>query len=320
MLQVADRGSWRQYERIAPSVLYLNEVELSSMAKSFEEGLTSGRFLVAASVDPPKGTDLEGLRQLTQKLKDVIDAFGICDNHNAVMCMSPWRVCQLVLEQGAEPIMHVTCRDRNRLALQSDLLAAASIGIKNILCVSGDHIKFGDHTDAKPVHDIDSVHLLEAAKALEGGSDMSGSPLQGSPAFCLGATANPEADPLGPQLIKVDKKIKAGALFLVTHPVFSTVNLKKFMEHVRQSDTKVLAGVRLLIPEEVSKYRNGSYPGLFVPQALIEQLEGADIDKCVEIAGNTVKDIKGANLCDGLYITAPGHEDRIPDILKAGGI
>ena len=290
------------------------------MAKSFEEGLASGNFLAAASVDPPKGTDLESLGQLIQKLKGVVDAFGVSDNHGAVMCMSPWAVCRFILEQDAEPIMHLTCRDRNRLALQSDLLAVASAGIKNILCVSGDHVKFGDHADAKPVHDIDSVHLLEAAKSLEEGSDMAGNPLSGSPAFCLGATANPGADPLEPQLIKVDKKIRAGASFLVTHPVFNIEDLKRFTAYVKEKNTKVLAGVRLLVPEEVEQYRDGSYPGLFVPEALLEQMEGADLEKCIEIAGNTAKEIKGSNLCDGLYVTAPGHEDRIPDILKAGGI
>jgi 5,10-methylenetetrahydrofolate reductase len=181
-------------------------------------------------------------------------------------------------------------------------------------------MKFGDHADARPVHDIDSVHLLQAAKSLEEGNDMAGNPLNGSPAFCLGATANPGADPLEPQLIKVDKKIKSGASFLVTHPVFNIEDLKRFMEHVKETGVRVLAGVRLLVPEEVQQYRDGSYPGLFVPDALLEQVEGADIEKCVEIAGNAVKEIKGADLCDGVYVTAPGHEDRIPDILKAGGI
>ena len=290
------------------------------MAKSFEEGLASGRFLVAAHIDPPKGTDLEGLRQLIQRLQDGVDAFGVSDNHGAVMCMSPWAVCRLILEQNAEPIMHLTCRDRNRLALLSELLAVASLGVKNILCVSGDHIKFGDHADAKPVYDIDSVHLLEAAKSLKEGNDMAGNPLKGHPAFCLGATANPGADPLEPQLIKVDKKINAGASFLITHPVFNIEDLKKFMAHLQETTIKVLVGVRLLVPDEVQRYRDGSYPGLFVPEALLEQTEGAEMEKCVEIAGNTVREIKGANLCDGLYVTAPGYEDRIPDILKAGDI
>ena len=284
------------------------------MARSLEEALTSGKFLVAASLDPPKGTDLRHLGKLIKELKDGVDALGISDNPCAVMYMSPWAVCRLALEQGVEPIMHLTCRDRNRLALQSDLLAAASIGIKNILCVSGDHVKFGDHPDARPSHDIDSVHLLEAANALAEGKDMVGNPLIGSPAFCLGATANPEADPIEPQLIKVDKKIKAGASFLVTHPVFNIENLKRFMEHVRQSNIKVLAGVRILLPEEVPKYRDGTYPGLFVPDDVLEEIDGADTGTCVEIAGSLLKEIKSANLCAGIHITAPGHEEMILDL------
>jgi len=294
--------------------------DTNNMARSFEEALTSGKFLIATSLDTPKGMDLEDLARLIKELKDVVDAFGVSDNPHAMMCMSPWAVCRLALEQGVEPIMHVACRDRNRLALQSDLLAAASIGIKNILCVSGDHVKFGDHIDAKPVHDIDSVHLLTVAKALAEGKDMAGNPLKGSPAFFLGATANPEADPLEPQLIKVDKKIKAGASFLVTHPVFNIENLKRFMNHVKQSKVKVIAGIRLLVPEEASKYKDGSYPGLLVPDDLIEEIKGADTGKCMKLAGDLIKEIKSANLCDGIHITAPGHEEKIPDIMKAGGL
>jgi methylenetetrahydrofolate reductase (NADPH) len=290
------------------------------MAESFQEALASGRFLVAASIDAPKGTDLEDAGRLMDKLKGVLDALGVSDNPCAAMRMSPWAVCRLVLEKGLEPIMHVACRDRNRLALQSDLLAAASLGIHNVLCVSGDHVKFGDHENAKPVHDIDSVHLLAAAKAMEGGKDMSGHALKGAAAFCLGAAANPEADPIEPQLIKVDKKIKAGASFLVTHPVFDIESLKQLMGHVGSSNIKVLAGVRLLVPEEAAHYGDGSYPGLFVPEKLLEEIQGADMGKCIGIAGNMVKEIRSARLCHGIHITAPGHEEKIPDILKAGGI
>jgi 5,10-methylenetetrahydrofolate reductase len=121
-------------------------------------------------------------------------------------------------------------------------------------------------------------------------------------------------------LIKVDKKIEAGASFLVTHPVFGIEGLKRFTAHIKGKDIKVLAGIRLLVPEQIEQYRNGSYPGLFVPEALLEQMEGADLERCIEMAGNAAKEIKGSNLCDGLYVTAPGHENRIPDILKAGGI
>jgi methylenetetrahydrofolate reductase (NADPH) len=290
------------------------------MSTFFEEALASGKFLATASVDPPKGVDLGDLRNLVDKLKGVVDALGFSDNHNAVMSMSPWAACKVASDEGMETIMHVTCRDRNRLALQSDLLAAASLGIKNMLCVSGDHVKFGDHVDAKPVHDIDSVHLLAAAKALEDGQDMAGNRLGSAPEFFLGAVANPEADPLEPQLIKVDKKIKAGASFLITHPVFNMEKLKKFMAHVRPSNVKVLAGVRMLVPEEVPMYKEGSYPGLFAPENLLQEIEGASIEKCAELAGSVVKEIKTGSLCDGVHVVVPGHEDRIPQILGTRGV
>ncbi|MDY6952457.1 MAG: methylenetetrahydrofolate reductase [Thermodesulfobacteriota bacterium] len=290
------------------------------MATSLEEALASGKFLATASVDPPKGTALEGLGQLLERLKGVVDGLGVSDNHQGIMCMSPWAVCKLALEAGLEPIMHMTCRDRNRLALQSDLLAAASMGIRNILCVSGDHVRFGDHVDAKPVHDIDSVHLLTAAKGLAEGKDMAGNALGAAPGFLLGGVANPEADPLEPQLMKVDKKIRAGASFLITHPVFNMENLKRFMGQVRKSPVKVLVGIRLLDPEEIGKYRNGGYPGLFVPEKVLEEIQGAGIEKCAEMAVAAVKEIKGANLCDGVHVVAPGHEERIPEILEAGGV
>jgi len=285
------------------------------MARPLREALASGGFLVAASVDPPKGTDLISLGQLIGKLKSVVDALGVSDNHSGSMHMSPWAVCKLAMEQDVEPIITMTCRDRNRIALQSDLLAAASLGIKNVLCVSGDHVSFGDHADAKPVHDIDSVHLLAAAGTLNEGRDMAGNDLGGATDFFAGAVANPHADPIEPQLMKVDKKIKAGAAFLVTHPVFNIEHLAKFMEHVRASDVKVLAGIRLLVPEEVPQYRDGRYPGLFVPDNLLGDMEGADMAKCVETAGGLIKEIKSANLCDGVYITAPGYEGMIQDLL-----
>ena len=291
------------------------------MSTFLEEALASGKFLATASVDPPKGGDLEDLRSLIGKLKGAVDALGFSDNHNAVMSMSPWAACKVASDESMVTIMHVTCRDRNRLALQSDLLAAASLGIKNILCVSGDHVRFGDHVDAKPVHDIDSVHLLAAAKALADGKDMAGNELSGTaPEFFLGAVANPEADPLEPQLMKVDKKIKAGASFFITHPVFNLENLKKFVAHVKQSNVKVLAGIRLLVPEEVPMYKEGGCPGLFVPENLLQEIEAASIEKCAELAGSVVKKIKTGSLCDGVHIVAPGHEDRIPEILGARGV
>ncbi|MEW6326472.1 MAG: methylenetetrahydrofolate reductase [Thermodesulfobacteriota bacterium] len=290
------------------------------MKRSFKEALVSGEFLLTVEVTPPKGTDTSAIISTMQNLKDVADAFGVADNPRSVMCMSPWAVCRLILDGGGEPILHVSCRDRNRIALQSDLLGAASLGIKNILCVSGDHVSFGDHIDALPVHDLDSVQLLGAVHELTHGRDMAGHALSGRPEFCMGAVANPESDPLPPQFLKFQKKLRVGVDFIQTHPVFNLDNLAPFVNEAREKGVKLLAGVRFLVPDEVSKYREGRYPGLFVPDALLAEIEGAGSEKGVEIAARLIRAMREKGLCDGVHISAPGHEEKIPDIIKAAGI
>ncbi|MDD5452360.1 MAG: methylenetetrahydrofolate reductase [Desulfovibrionales bacterium] len=290
------------------------------MTRSFREALDSGRFLVTVEIAPPKGTDVGMVMSAIKDVKDVVDAVGVADNPGAVMTMSPWALCRVLAESGGEPIMHVSCRDRNRMALQSDLLGAAFLKIRNILCISGDHVSFGDHTDAMPVHDIDSVQLVEAIRGLVQGQDMTGHPLQGMPEFCVGAVANPEADPLQPQLFKFQKKIQSGVDFVVTHPVFNVDNLKPFLKEAREKKVKLLAGVRLLVSDEVPAYRDGSRPGLFVPENILAEIEGSGIDKGVEVAVRLIKSMKEKNLCDGVHISAPGHEEKIIDIIKAAGI
>jgi len=290
------------------------------MTRSFREALDSGRFLVTAEIVPPKGTDVGMVMSAIKDVKDIVDAVGVADNPGAVMTMSPWALCRVIAESGGEPIMHVSCRDRNRIALQSDLLGAAFLKIRNILCISGDHVSFGDHPDAMPVHDLDSIQLLEAVRDLTRGQDMTGHPLQGMPKFCVGAVANPESDPLAPQLLKFQKKLQAGIDFIQTHPVFNLDNLKPFRNEAREKGVKLLAGIRLLVSEEVPRYRDGSYPGLFVPEGLLAEIEGAKTEKCVEIAAQFIKTIKEKGLCDGVHISAPGHEEKIIDIIKAAGI
>lgn len=290
------------------------------MTRSFREALDSGRFLVTAEIAPPKGTDVGMVMSTIKDVKDIVDAVGVADNPGAAMTMSPWALCWVIAESGGEPIMHITCRDRNRMALQSDLLGAAFLKIRNILCISGDHVSFGDHVDALPVHDLDSVQLLEAIHGLTQGRDMAGHALSGRPEFCVGAVANPEADPLPPQLLKFQKKLRAGVDFIQTHPVFNLDNLKPFMNEAREKGVKLLAGVRFLAAGEVFRYREGSYPGLFVPEGLLAEIEGAKIDKGVEIAAQLIKTMKERRLCDGVHISAPGHEEKILDIIKTAGI
>lgn len=290
------------------------------MSKSFTEALKSGKFLVTAEVVTPKGIDLNTLIPIIKELNGLVDALGVADSPRAIMSMSPWAVCRLIIDNGGEPLMHVACRDRNRIALQADLLGSAFLGIKNILCVSGDHVCFGDHPDAMSVHDLDSVQLIDVVHSLTQSRDMSGRELSGAPEFCIGATANPEADPLPPQIFKFQKKVRVGIDFVLTQPVFNLDNLKSFMNVAGEKGVKLIAGVRLLLAEEISNYRDGTYPGLFVPDELLAELEGAGVDKCMEKAVQLIKTMKERNLCDGVHISAPGNEDKIADIIKAAGI
>lgn len=290
------------------------------MKKSFKEALTSEKFLVTAEVVPPKGIDTGFLGSLIEDLKDVVDAIGVGDNPRGIMSMSPWAVCRLISENGGEAIMHLTCRDRNRLALQSDLLAAAFLGIKNILCVTGDHVRFGDQIDAMPVYDLDSVQLLETVRSLTDGRDMTGHELMGAPAFCVGAVANPESDPMPPQLFKFKKKLAAGIDFVLTHPVFNPDNLAPFVDKAREKGVKVIAGVCLLVAEEIRMYKDGGYPGLFVPDEVLSRIEGVGIEKGIEMASQIIKTMKEKKLCDGIHISAPGHEEKIIDIIKSSRI
>jgi 5,10-methylenetetrahydrofolate reductase len=290
------------------------------MKRSFKEALTSGKFLVTAEVASPKGIDAGSLGPIVGNLKDTVDAIGVGDNPRGVMSMSPWAACHLISESGGEPIMHLTCRDRNRMALQSDLLAAAFLGIRNVLCVTGDHVRFGDHIDAMPVYDLDSVQLIEAVLSLTGGRDMTGHELTGAPEFCVGAVANPESDPVGPQLFKFKKKLASGIDFVLTHPVFNPDNLAPFVSEAKEKGVKVIAGVSLLVAEEIPGYKDGSHPGLFVPDEVLADIEGAGIEKGIEIAARLIGTIKDKGLCDGVHISALGHEEKIIDIIKSSGI
>ena len=235
-------------------------------------------------------------------------------------------VCKLIQEAGGEPILQMTCRDRNRIALQSELLGAYILGIKNILCLTGDYITVGDHVDAKPVFDLDSSLLLKVIKGLEEGKDFAGNELKGAPVFCKGAIVTPEANPIEPQLLKFEKKIKAGAEFIQTQAIYDLDNFRKFMKYARQFNVKILAGIVLLVSAGMARYMNANVPGIFVPEDLIEEMAGVPkgkgnaLAKGIEIAGRMIKALKEENLCDGVHIMAIGKEDKVPDILDAAGI
>ena len=290
---------------------------VAAMAKAF-----AGKdFVVTAEIGPPKGTDVAAMAHHIDLLKDKVDALNVTDNQSSVMRISSLAVCRLILDRGGEPILQLTCRDRNRLALQSELLSAWVLGIKTVLCLTGDYVSVGDHPQAKPVFDLDSVQLLQTVGLLNAGKDLAGKDLQGKTEFFAGAVVTPEADPIEPQLIKFRKKIAAGAKFFQTQAIYDLDNFKRFMQEARRHDVKVMAGIVLLVSAGMARYMNKNVPGIFVPEALIEEMAQAEKGKGIEIgiriAGRMIRQLREAKLCDGVHIMAIGKEDRVPDILKA---
>jgi len=240
------------------------------------------------------------------------------------MRISSLAVCKLIKEKAGEPILQMTCRDRNRLALQSDLLSASILGLNNVLCLTGDYITIGDHHEAKPVFDLDSVQLIQTIRQLEQGKDLAGNELQGSPQFFVGAVVTPEADPIEPQLLKFEKKVKAGAEFFQTQAIYDIERFKQFMKYARQFNVKIMAGIVLLVSAGMARYMNANVPGIFVPEELVNEMasapKGKALDKGIEIAGRMMRQLKEEAICDGVHIMAIGKEGKIPDILSAAGM
>jgi 5,10-methylenetetrahydrofolate reductase len=294
------------------------------MVSAFKKALSSGKFVVTSEVAPPKGTNLDKTGHHIDLLKDKVDAMNITDHQSSVMRFPSLGGALLVKELGGEPILQMTCRDRNRLALQADLLFAASRGINNVLCLTGDSVILGDHKEAKGVFDLDSSQLLAAIRKMEKGKDLGENDLDGEVSFCAGAIVTPEADPIEPQLIKFEKKIEAGAEFIQTQAVYDLDNFKKFMDYARQFPAKILAGIILLTSAPMARFMNKNVAGVMVPQELIDEMDGAPkgrkLDKGVEIAGRMIKRIADEKMCDGVHIMAIGKEELVPDIMSEAGL
>jgi 5,10-methylenetetrahydrofolate reductase len=294
------------------------------MASRFKEALNSGKFVITSEVAPPKGTNLEKMFHHIDILKDKVDALNITDHQSSVMRYPSLGGCLAIKERGGEAIMQMTCRDRNRMALEADLLFAYSRGIQNVLCLTGDAVPVGDHKEAKGVFDLDSLQLLKAIRQLASGEDLGGNKLEGAVEFCAGAIVTPEARPIEPQMIKFEKKVEAGAEFFQTQAIYDLENFAKFMEFARKLKTKVLAGIVLLASARMAKYMTENVPGIFVPQNLIDELskvpKEAVLAKGIEIAGRTIAALKKDGVCDGVHIMAIGREEVVPDILAAAGL
>ncbi len=290
------------------------------MANSFEERLRSESFELIAKITPPKSANLSAVVDAASSLKGKYDSLLIADNPSAVMGISALVVADRLTSEGHDVILSLSCRDRNRIALGSTILGAAAADIGSLFCVSGDYFNFGDHPEAKPVYDLDSVQLLSMIKEMENGRDMAGNPLEDKPlSFCIGAAVCPTADPLMPQLMKTRKKIAAGADFFITLPVFAMGQLDQFLEDSTTSSTKIFAGLLLPTYQQITRYEDGSIPGTFIPKDLIDQWRNAG-EEAFQTASthhvkNLISQLKDSGRFAGVCVNAPGRESDMQRLL-----
>jgi len=289
------------------------------LSECFEQG----KFVITCEVGPSKGIETGKLMEEMEPLRGKIDAFNVTDLQSSVLRVGSLAMCRLLREKGLEPIMQLTCRDRNRLGLQADVLSAAVLGIENLLCLTGDHPKLGDHPQAMPVFDLDSVQLLSAIKGLMNGKDMAGNDLEGQPPeFCLGAAVNPGADPLEPQIMKMEKKIEAGAEFFQTQAVYEVDKFAVFCEKIRHLKAPAMAGIVLLKSPAMAKFMNANVAGIYVPDEIIDELAAVPkekrVEKSLEISARLIKQLK--DLCSGVHIMSLGWERHVPALLELAGL
>ena len=284
----------------------------------------NGEFVVTAEVGPPKGIDASHVVAEAKEYLSGITAVNVTDNQSSVMRMGSLPACVMLKNAGLTPILQLTCRDRNRIALQSELLGAAALGIDNILCLTGDHTKMGDHPGAKPVFDLDSVSLLHTVCQLEKGVDLGGNPLVGeAPKFAKGAVVSPCSDSVDAQLAKMERKVMAGAEYFQTQAVFDSEKFITFMEKAKQFGKPVQLGVIIPKSAGMAKFMNKNVAGVHVPQWMIDEL-AADKEKAklgitgVELAAKVIKECRP--YCQGLHIMALGWEAKVPELLKLAGI
>lgn len=288
--------------------------------RTLKNALEASNFIITAESRPPKGTDINEMVHCVSLLKDKVDAVNVTDNQSSVMRLGSLGASKLIVEQGLDPIYQLTCRDRNRLAIQSDLLSAWVLGIKNVLALTGDHPQAGDHKQAKPVFDVESVQLLQIINTLNRGMDMNGNPLKGKPSFIVGSTVTPEADPIEPQILKFEKKVKAGAQFFQTQAVYDIKKMEDFMKAARQFPVKIIGGILLLKSAKMARFLNKFVPGIRVTEDLINELEKSEkpLETGIQIAARQINELK--SICDGVHIMAIGMEDKVPMILEKAGI
>jgi methylenetetrahydrofolate reductase (NADPH) len=296
---------------------------------NLEKVLRAGYFAVTGELGPPRGAGAGAIREKAAHLVGVVDAANITDNQTAVVRMSSWGASILAVASGLEPVYQMVCRDRNRLAMQSDVLGAAANGVKNILCLSGDHQSFGDHPEAKGVFDLDSIQLIRTVSAMRDERKfLSGEEIEEPPRMFIGAAANPFADPFEWRVKRLAAKVAAGADFIQTQCIFNMKKFREFMARARDlgvtEKTFILAGVTPLKSAAMAAYMRDKVPGMDVPDAVVERMNGAPKKTAaaegIKIACETIAELREINGVAGVHLMAIGWEHRVPEIANLAGL
>jgi 5,10-methylenetetrahydrofolate reductase len=285
--------------------------------RRLKEILDRGEFAVTVEYNPPKGTNVQPILDNAKLLLGRVSGVNVTDNTAAIMRASSLSLCKLLHDMGHDPVMQMTCRDRNRIGMQSDLLGAHLLGIRNILCLTGDYPTVGDHKDAKPVYDLDSVQIMQLVKGFNEGRDLAGNKLDGVTEYMIGAAVTPEMDPQGPMLAKFEAKVKAGASFFQTQAIYDAAHFAAFMKQIRPFKAKVLAGILLLRSAKMAEFLNANIPGISVPAETIAELRAAgpkhEQEVGIDIAVRTIKAVRSH--CDGVHLMVLKATDKLPDLL-----
>lgn len=292
---------------------------------NLEKVLTAGHFAFTGEVGPPRGANVEALREKARYLKDMVDMVNITDNQTAMVRMSSWAAAIIAKEEGLEPNYQMVCRDRNRLAMQADLLGAYALGLRNLLCLSGDHQQFGDHPQAKGVFDIDSIQLIGMVKKMrDEGKFLGGADIDVPPKFFIGAAANPFAEPFEWRVHRLAKKVAAGADFIQTQCIYNMEKMRKWIQQANDMGLSekvyILAGVTPMKSVGMAKYMKSKVPGMDVPDDLIKRLQGVERKKVTEegikIACEQIEEFKEMKGVAGVHLMAIEWEHMVPQIAE----
>ena len=293
---------------------------------TFREKIENGKFVVCAEMGPPRSSNGDVLRKKAAHFRNGVDAVNITDNQTAIVRLSSIAAAKILIDEGLEPIIKVTCRDRNRIAIQSDLLGAAALGIENVLCLTGDHQRFGDHTEAKGVFDLDSILLTATAHQLTEGKLLSGFEMKQAPKLFVGAGANPFAEPFVMRIIRLDKKIRAGAKFIQTQPVFDLARFNKWMDAARKGGlhekTAIIAGVMPVKSAKALQYMQKEVPGVRIDEDYIRRMSLAEDpqEEGVKMAVEIINEVRKIDGIRGVHLMPVMWEKITPRIVEEANL